>query len=35
MDVIDKIRASATGNKGMFQNVPLTPIVINSAALAK
>lgn len=30
MDVVDKIRTSATGNKGMFQNVPLTPIVINS-----
>jgi peptidyl-prolyl cis-trans isomerase A (cyclophilin A) len=35
MDVIDKIRTSSTGNKGMFQNVPVTPIVINSAALAK
>ena len=35
MDVIDKIRAVPTGNKGMFQNVPLTPIVINSATLVK
>jgi peptidyl-prolyl cis-trans isomerase A (cyclophilin A) len=35
MEVIDKIRTSPTGNKGMFQNVPLTPIVINSATLAK
>lgn len=35
MDVIDKIRSAATGNKGMFQNVPLTPIVINSATSAK
>ena len=35
MDVIDKIRTTPTGNKGMFQNVPVTPIVINSAALAK
>lgn len=35
MEVIDKIRVSATGNKGMFQNVPVTPIVINSATLAK
>jgi peptidyl-prolyl cis-trans isomerase A (cyclophilin A) len=35
MDVIDKIRVTPTGNKGMYQNVPLTPITINSAALAK
>lgn len=35
MDVIDKIRVSATGNKGVFQNVPNTPIVINSATLNK
>jgi len=35
MDVIDKIRLTPTGNKGMHQNVPLTPITINSATLAK
>lgn len=35
MDVIDKIRVVATGNKGMFQNVPNTPIVITSATLVK
>ncbi len=35
MDVIDKIRITPTGNKGMYQNVPITPITINSAALAK
>lgn len=35
MDVVDKIRASATGNKGIFQNVPLTPIVINSITSIK
>jgi peptidyl-prolyl cis-trans isomerase A (cyclophilin A) len=35
MEVIDKIRATPTGNKGMFQNVPLTPIVINSVTLTK
>ena len=35
MDVIDKIRGTPTGNKGMFQNVPLTPIVINSVTLTK
>jgi peptidyl-prolyl cis-trans isomerase A (cyclophilin A) len=31
MDVVDKIRAVATGNKSMFQNVPLTPVNIISA----
>jgi len=31
MDVVDKIRSVATGNQGMHQNVPLTPLVINSA----
>ena len=35
METIDKIRITSTGNKGMFQNVPVTPIVINSATLAK
>ncbi len=35
MDVVNKIRASATGNKGGHQNVPLTPILINSATLLK
>ena len=35
METIDKIRTTATGNKGMFQNVPVTPILINSATLAK
>jgi len=35
MDTIDKIRMAPTGNKGMFQNVPTTPIVINSATLVK
>jgi peptidyl-prolyl cis-trans isomerase A (cyclophilin A) len=35
METIDKIRAVPTGNKGMFQNVPNTPILINSATLAK
>jgi len=35
MDVVDKIRTTATGNKGMHQNVPLTPILINSATLLK
>ena len=35
MDVIDKIRVVPTGNKGMHQNVPITPILINSATLVK
>jgi peptidyl-prolyl cis-trans isomerase A (cyclophilin A) len=35
MDVVDQIRTVATGNQGMFQNVPHTPIVINSATLLK
>ena len=35
MDVVNKIRASATGNKGGHQNVPLTPILITSATLLK
>jgi peptidyl-prolyl cis-trans isomerase A (cyclophilin A) len=35
MDVIDKIRVVPVGNKGMHQNVPVTPILINSATLVK
>jgi peptidyl-prolyl cis-trans isomerase A (cyclophilin A) len=35
METIDKIRSVPTGNKGMFQNVPVTPILINSATLVK
>jgi peptidyl-prolyl cis-trans isomerase A (cyclophilin A) len=35
IDVVDKIRAVQTGNKGGMQNVPLEPIVIKSATLAK
>ena len=34
MDVVDKIRTVPVGNKGMHQNVPTTPITINSATLA-
>ena len=33
MDVVDKIRVVPTGNKGMHQNVPLTPVVIKQATL--
>jgi peptidyl-prolyl cis-trans isomerase A (cyclophilin A) len=35
MDVVDRIRSVATGNKGMHQNVPLSPILINSASVQK
>ena len=34
-DVVDKIKAVATANKGMHQNVPTTPVVIQSATLVK
>jgi peptidyl-prolyl cis-trans isomerase A (cyclophilin A) len=34
LDVIDKIKTTPTGNKGMYQDVPQTPIIINSATLA-
>jgi peptidyl-prolyl cis-trans isomerase A (cyclophilin A) len=33
MDVVDKIRAAATGNKGGHQNVPTQPILIKKASL--
>lgn len=33
--VVDKIKAVATGNKGPHQNVPNTPVTINSATLVK
>jgi peptidyl-prolyl cis-trans isomerase A (cyclophilin A) len=33
MDVVDKIRAVPTGNVGPFQNVPVKPVVIESATL--
>ena len=35
MDVVDKIKGVPTGNKGPFQNVPTTPVVITSATLVK
>ena len=34
-EVVDKIKAVATGNKGPHQNVPTTPVTINSATLVK
>ncbi|QHI96763.1 peptidyl-prolyl cis-trans isomerase [Xylophilus rhododendri] len=33
MDVVDKIRTVATGNKGPHQNVPIEPVVIRSATV--
>ena len=33
MDVVDKIWAVPTGNKGLFQNVPVTPVLIRKASL--
>ncbi len=35
MDVVDKIKGVATGNKGPHQNVPNTPITIQSAVQVK
>lgn len=35
MDVVDKIRTTPTGDKGMHQNVPLEPIIIKKAILEK
>lgn len=31
MDVVDNIAAVPTGNRGLYQNVPLEPVVIQSA----
>lgn len=35
MDVVDKIRMVKTGTKGMFQDVPVEPVVITKATIAK
>lgn len=35
IEVVDKIRAVATGNRGLSQNVPLTPVLIQSATQVK
>jgi len=35
MDVVDKIKAVAVADKGPHQNVPVTPVVIESATLLK
>jgi peptidyl-prolyl cis-trans isomerase A (cyclophilin A) len=33
MDVVDKIRAVPSGNRGPYQNVPVTPVVIRKASV--
>jgi peptidyl-prolyl cis-trans isomerase A (cyclophilin A) len=33
MDVVDKIQAVPTGNRGPYQNVPATPVVIRKASV--
>jgi peptidyl-prolyl cis-trans isomerase A (cyclophilin A) len=35
MDVVDKIWAVPTANKGPYQNVPVTPVVIRKASVEK
>jgi peptidyl-prolyl cis-trans isomerase A (cyclophilin A) len=35
MEVVDKIRDVPTGNKGMHDDVPITPVTINKATLEK
>jgi peptidyl-prolyl cis-trans isomerase A (cyclophilin A) len=35
MDVVDRIKGMPTGNKGPFQNVPTTPVIIKSTTLLK
>jgi peptidyl-prolyl cis-trans isomerase A (cyclophilin A) len=35
MDVVDKIKAVSTGQRGGFADVPLTPVVIKSARIVK
>ena len=34
-EVVDEIKAVATGNRGPYQNVPATPVIIQSATLVK
>jgi peptidyl-prolyl cis-trans isomerase B (cyclophilin B) len=33
MDVVDRIKAVATGNQGSYQNVPREPVIIRSATV--
>jgi peptidyl-prolyl cis-trans isomerase A (cyclophilin A)/peptidyl-prolyl cis-trans isomerase B (cyclophilin B) len=34
-DVVDKIKQVRTGSSGMYDDVPVTPVVIQSATLVK
>lgn len=34
-DVVDKIKQVATGSRGMYEDVPVTPVIIQSATLVK
>lgn len=34
-NIVDQIKAVKTGNKGMYQNVPLQPVVIQSATVVR
>ncbi|MCL1065402.1 peptidylprolyl isomerase [Shewanella olleyana] len=34
-DIVEKIKAVSTGNRGMHQDVPLEAVVINSASIAE
>jgi peptidyl-prolyl cis-trans isomerase A (cyclophilin A) len=34
-ETVDKIKAVPTGNRGIYQNVPLTPVIIKSASVVK
>ena len=34
-ETVDKIKAVPTGNRGIYQNVPLTPVIIKSATVVK
>ena len=35
MDVVDRIKDVPTGNRGSYQNVPVTPVTIKSARIVK
>jgi peptidyl-prolyl cis-trans isomerase A (cyclophilin A)/peptidyl-prolyl cis-trans isomerase B (cyclophilin B) len=35
MDVVDRIRQAQTSDKGMYENVPIKPIIIESASMVK
>ena len=35
MDIVDRIRAVPTGNAGMHQDVPKTPVLITKATVEK